>query len=299
MQLIVNVKKLNKRSSVPATLSEKNIIGTVFQGFQFEGEEITSVPNPTLGKWYKDRDGSYYWGGGLLIVPDKVSNKINSLPANLPPNYQAGIDISHHNGHINWADIKNSEAHFVYIKLSEGVGTPDNKALEHANNAKQLGLKIGYYHFCRPDQRNGGTVINDATAEANEAIKLIAGLPKADLPLVLDLEDQPPGWDTPLNKEDYLSWVSTFISTIAEKSGLTCMIYSRKEYLDRKLPVNHHLGQNKLWVSYYPSKPDANRVSCPIGWTDWAMWQFTESGSIGSNPNLDINILKDATLFKS
>ena len=70
MQLIVNVKKLNKRSSVPATLAEKNIVGTVFQGFQFEGEEVVSVPNPALGKWYKDRDGSIYWSGGLSVVKD-------------------------------------------------------------------------------------------------------------------------------------------------------------------------------------------------------------------------------------
>lgn len=298
MQLIVNVKKLNKRSSVPASLSEKNIIGTVFQGFQFEGEEITSVPNPALGKWYKDRDGSVYWGGGLSVLPDKVLHKI-ILPINLPLNYQVGIDISHHNDHINWVDIKNSEVCFVYIKLSEGVGTPDAKALEHANNAKRLGLKIGYYHFCRPDQRNGGTVISDATAEALEALKLIAGLPTADMPLVLDLEDQPPKWDTPLNTNDYLLWVNTFVSQIAQKSDLSCMIYSRKEYLDRKLPANHQLGINKFWVSYYPNHPDANHVACPKGWNDWAMWQFTESGSIGGNTKLDINILKDSTIIKT
>ena len=70
------------------------------------------------------------------------------------------------------------------------VGTPDIKAKEHANNAGQMGLKIGYYHFCRPDKRNGGSVESDATAEADEALNIIAGLQKSDLPLVLDLEDQ-------------------------------------------------------------------------------------------------------------
>lgn len=160
MQLIVNVKKLNKRSSVPESLAERNIIGTVLQGFRFEGEEITAVPNPALGKWYKDRDGSCYWGGGLIIAPVKVISNISGLPVNLPPIYQLGIDISHHNEFMNWAAIKDSGASFVFIKISEGVGTPDHKAIEHANNAKQTGLKIGYYHFCRPDKRNGGTVIS-------------------------------------------------------------------------------------------------------------------------------------------
>lgn len=296
MRLIVTAKKLNKRSHVPVNLSEKNIIGTVLQGFRFEGEEITTVPNPTLGKWYKDRDGYCYWGGGLVIDPVKVITFINGLPANLPPEYHLGIDISHHNELINWTAIKGSGASFVFIKISEGVGTPDHKAKEHANNAKQIGLRIGYYHFCRPDKRNGGSVENDAAAEADEALKMIAGLPKPDLPVVLDLENQT-NWDTPLvEPEEYLLWVTTFVKQI-NNAGFSCMIYSRKEYLDRKLPHDHTLGNIKMWVSYYPSKPDTNNVVCPVGWDDWAMWQYTEKGVIGNNSRLDINILKDSTLF--
>jgi len=296
MKLIVTAKKLNKRSHVPVSLSEKNIIGTVLQGFRFEGEEITTVPNPALGRWYKDRDGSCYWGGGLTIDPVKVITYISGLPVNLPPEYHLGIDISHHNELINWTAIKDSGTSFVYIKISEGVGTPDYKAKEHASNAKQIGLRIGYYHFCRPDKRNGGSVKTDATAEADEAIKIVESLPKPDLPLVLDLEDQT-NWDTPLDPPEYLMWVTSFINRIKEKSGIGCMIYSRKEYLDRKLPHDHSLGENKIWVSYYPSIPDTNNVACPVGWDDWAMWQYTEKGAIGNNSRLDINILKDSTLF--
>lgn len=296
MQLIVTVKKLNKRSSVPASLAENNIIGTVYQGFRFEGEEVTTVPNPSLGKWYTDRDGSCYWGGGLIIEPARITIKINGLPVNLPQNYRIGIDISHHNDKPDWEGIHNADVSFVFIKISEGVGTPDQKAKEHANNAKQFGLRIGYYHFCRPDKQNGGSVLSDATAEADEALKMISGLQKPDLPLVLDLEDQQ-NWDTPLDKPEYLLWVTTFLNRIHEKSGVNCMIYSRKEYLDRKLPSNHNLGNYKVWMSYYPTKPDATKVPCPVGWKDWALWQYTETGAIGNNPKLDINILKDNSLF--
>ncbi len=296
MQLIVNVKKLNKRSSIPASLAEQNIVGTVLQGFRFEGEEITMLLNPILGKWYKDRDGYFYWGGGLIIDPVKTNNNTIGLPVNLPTDFKIGIDISHYNELINWAAIKDSDVSFVYIKISEGVGTPDRRANEHANNARQIGLRIGYYHFCRPDKRNGGSVISDATAEADEALKIIAGLQKPDLPLVLDLENQT-GWDTPLNKQEYLLWVTTFLNRINEIFGTDCVIYSRKEYLDQKLPSTHNLGKYKLWSSYYPKNPDVNKLTCPIGWVDWAIWQYTDSGVIGSNAKIDINILKDSTLF--
>jgi GH25 family lysozyme M1 (1,4-beta-N-acetylmuramidase) len=74
------------------------------------------------------------------------------------------------------------------------------------------------------------------------------------------------------------------------------MLYSRKSYLDVKLPSYHDLGKYKLWISNYSVK-DCNKVICPVGWKDWAMWQYCEDGVIGSSSKLDINILKDQMLF--
>ena len=68
-KLNVNVKKLNKRSLIPTTLPDSNnIAGIVFQNYSFEGEEITAVPNPSIGKWFKDKEGYFYWGGGLNVL---------------------------------------------------------------------------------------------------------------------------------------------------------------------------------------------------------------------------------------
>lgn len=83
LQLRVHVKRLNKRRQIPVHFPDRdNIIGEVFEGFVFEGEEVAIVPNPNLGKWYKDRDGFFYWGGGvteLIIVTSPVP------PAIQPP----------------------------------------------------------------------------------------------------------------------------------------------------------------------------------------------------------------------
>ena len=191
--------------------------------------------------------------------------------------------------------IKNSCISFVFIKLSEGVGTPDAKAGEYALKAKQKSLRIGYYHFCRPDTKNGKNIEEDATAEADEALKLMAVITKPDLPLVLDLEDQK-SWDTSLKPDDYLKWINTFIQRISEKSAGTCMIYSRKNYLDEHLPAHHDLGKIKLWISRY-ILTDYTEVKTPVGWNEWAIWQYCEDGIIGDNSKLDINILKDQNLF--
>jgi lysozyme len=296
MQLIVTVKKLNKRNRVPAKLTDKDsIIGTVFQGFKFEGTEVPTVPDPALGKWYQDRDGYYYWGGGLMPLPPPANNVIDHLPANLPTDYLLGADLSHYNAQPDWDAISNAGISFVYLKISEGVGTPDPKAREHADNALAHSLKTGYYHFCRPDTRNGGTPQTDAIAEANEAVIILQQLPPTTLPLVLDLEDQS-SWDTPLQKMDYLAWIETFIHQIIRSTGITPVIYSRKEYLDRKLPANHTLGQYHLWLANY-STTDTAKLKCPIGWQDWSIWQFTDKAHLGGNAALDLNIMKDLTVI--
>jgi len=291
-QLIVNVNRLNRRSKIPASFPDKlNILGIVLKGFRFESVEETTN---ALGKWYKDRENAYYWSGGLtaLDAPPTISIKIQDLPINLPSEYKVGIDISHHNGIINWDAVKTAGTSFVYIKISEGVGTPDKMAKQNAGTAKKLGLKIGYYHFCHPDTRSGGTVISDATAEADEAVNLVRTLSTPDLPLVLDLENE----NMPLNKSDFLQWIETFIDRVINKTETEPMIYSGKAYLDARLSPNHSLGKYRIWIPRYEMN-DAQKLRCPVGWTDWTMWQYTEHGKIGINPDFDINILKDKSLF--
>lgn len=71
MQLKVTVKRLNKRRFIPWQIPEPTgIVGQVLEGFTFEGEEVAlmDVPNAAIGKWYKDRDGYFYWGGGVMEI---------------------------------------------------------------------------------------------------------------------------------------------------------------------------------------------------------------------------------------
>lgn len=81
-KLIVTVNKLNKRTSVPASFSDKtNIAGTVNKDFTFIAEEVTGGDNAQAEKWYKDRNNYYYWGGGLKIIEDDTDVAINHTGA--------------------------------------------------------------------------------------------------------------------------------------------------------------------------------------------------------------------------
>lgn len=74
MQVLIVTKKLNKRRVIPSALPDSNnIVGTVNENFIFYAEEVKNVPNPTLGKWFRDADGYFYWGGAVkpYVFPDK------------------------------------------------------------------------------------------------------------------------------------------------------------------------------------------------------------------------------------
>jgi len=65
----VVVDKLSKRRIIPSKLpDDNNVVGVVNKGCVISAEEVPAkkVPNASLGKWYKDSDGYYYWGGGLI-----------------------------------------------------------------------------------------------------------------------------------------------------------------------------------------------------------------------------------------
>ncbi|WP_439585681.1 glycoside hydrolase family 25 protein [Dyadobacter bucti] len=290
---------MNKRTGIPTSFVDKqNVIGVVYKGYRFQGEEVR-LPNgnSSLGKWYRDVQGHFYWGGGLLVspAPQKKKTVIDGVIGNLPRGYILGADLSHHNGDADWAAIEQAGVEFVFLKTTEGVGTRDKKVHEHAKQAMARGMRVGYYHFCRPDTRNGGTVLTDSAAEAKSMLDIIKTLPPPTLPIVLDLEDSTQ-FDTPLRPDDYLEWIRNFIHITHQSTGMEPIIYSRKEYLDRKLPKLHDLGTTRLWISRYTIK-DCNKVEIPRGWTEWSIWQFTDKATIGRNPHLDLNILKDLSLI--
>lgn len=73
VKLIVTAEKLNKRTIIPARLPDNDsIAGVVLKGYSFNAIEITNLPNPALGKWYRDQDQFFYWGGGVMVVEEEV-----------------------------------------------------------------------------------------------------------------------------------------------------------------------------------------------------------------------------------
>lgn len=62
-----------------------------------------------------------------------------------------GIDISAHNGTIDFGKVKKAGYDFVIIKATEGTDFKDSMFSDNLRRAREAGLKVGAYHFFRFD----------------------------------------------------------------------------------------------------------------------------------------------------
>lgn len=188
------------------------------------------------------------------------------------------IDLSSNNGVVDFNKIKAAGVTDVILRATMGVGTTDRLLAANAGKASEAGLKVSYYHFSYPDQKNGGTVVADATAEANYFTDTISKLP-AYVDLIVDCEPKDSqGNDTPLTPAEYALWLQTWLDTVKAKTNTIAVVYTYADYLNTHLPKGHKLGKYKLWIANY--SPKITNPPIPVGWTKWYMWQYSQSGKM-------------------
>lgn len=200
-----------------------------------------------------------------------------------------GIDLSHHNGTIDFAKLLTSQppVDFIYFKCSQGVGYIDPALKTNVTAAERFGVKWGVYHFASLNTTN---VIQDAKAEAQHFLATVATLPKPHLPLVLDIEDDKGVHQYGLSKNDVLAWIHSFVDTLKAAGNDDYALYSYTPFLNSNLPAQHNLGSIRLWIAQYRNAP---KPTLPAGWSDFWIWQYSDKGRInGLTSNVDMNISK-------
>jgi len=193
-----------------------------------------------------------------------------------------GIDVSHHQGNINWTLVANDGKTFAFVKATEGFTYDDPKFQLNMINGVNAGVVMGAYHFARPDN-------NAATDEANHFVS-VAGdyIGNGFLPPVLDLED--PNSYTHLDQlytpTQLTNWVQTWMNRVEELSGVRPIIYLSSHYANF---LQASLNTYGLWIA----KPGTSPTSPPndIGnWNDWDFKQYSWTGSVnGISGNVDLD----------
>ena len=189
-----------------------------------------------------------------------------------------GIDISKHNGNIDWNAVKNSGVQYVILRCgyrgsASGVLVEDQKFKSNIQGATAAGLKIGIYFFSQ--------AVNEVEAveEASMTLSLIKKY-RITYPVYIDVESAN-GRADGISKEARTSVINAFCQTI-RNSGYTPGLYANKNWLTEKINTGA-LGGCKIWLAQY--------VAAPTYGGRYEMWQYSSRGSIaGIKGNVDLNV---------
>lgn len=178
-----------------------------------------------------------------------------------------GVDISSHNGEIDFDAVAADGVSFVIIKATEGGTFKDKKFIENVRRAKEAGLKVGAYHFFRfdtPGYIQGLNFLNSLQGR------------ELDLPLAIDVEEwsNPTSHPTPI----VLNRLAELIEHL-ENHGQRVMLYTNKNGHSRF--IRAHLEGYPLWICSLMEEPKGIK---------WSLWQCTHNGRIkGIDTPVDLN----------
>ena len=204
----------------------------------------------------------------------------------------AGIDVSHWQGQIAWADVYADGVDFAIAKATEGRIYQDDQYTRNKERAEANGIAFGAYHFASPD-----TTANDAVTEANNFVDT-ANLGPGNLRPVLDLEKS-----GGLGIRKLRQWVKAWLARVETRLGVKPIIYTSPSFWHDKMGNSRWFADNghALWIAHWhvaaPRVPAKN-----WGGRGWTIWQYDDCGSVAGiagcvdldrlSPDVDIDDLR-------
>jgi GH25 family lysozyme M1 (1,4-beta-N-acetylmuramidase) len=187
-----------------------------------------------------------------------------------------GVDVSQHQGSIEWERVHAAGFRFAIAKCSEGQDFTDptwSKARVDA--IRKAGLTLGVYHYLRPRPGRTGDV------EADWAVRVARASgwgKKGDMRLVVDVEE------TELGRGATQRYLGQFVRRIHQRLGHKPVIYTFPFFWSA-------LGSPKnfgcpLWIAHF----EVDSPTVPGPWTRAAIWQHTSKGRVsGIAGDVDLN----------
>ncbi len=212
---------------------------------------------------------SYIYGYWRFNYPGK-----NSYPIH-------GIDVSHHQGRIDWNLVKEEGFNFVFVKATEGGNFKDPEFERNWKEASRIGLLKGAYHFftfCKPGIEQAHNFISTVPLEPNTLPPVI------DFEFVGNCSKRPP-------KAVILKELFSFIKDIEERYGKRPIIYvthdSYKQYLEGEI------AQYNIWIRDIFFKPKLSDSKT------WTFWQYADRGRVrGIKGLVDLNLFAQKNISK-
>lgn len=198
----------------------------------------------------------------------------------------SGIDVSVHQGEIDFKKVKNAGINFVMIREGFGRKAPDqiDKMFKfNYEDAKNVGLNVGCYHYSYANS------VEDAKNEAEFCLENIQGM-QFEYPICFDIEDQTVFC---LGNKIKTDIVKAFCDTI-EKAGYYAMFYCNLTWLNNYLCKDELMKKYDLWLAQWNIEKPSE--TCGI-------WQKSNRGKIDGIDkwyvDLDISYKDYPTIMKN
>lgn len=190
-----------------------------------------------------------------------------------------GIDVSRHQGEIDWEKVKNQNIEFAMIRVGyrgyeSGEIVKDDMFISNIEGASEADIEVGVYFFSQAKS------IREAEEEAKFVLDAIKNH-DVKFPIVFDMEHIEGGRIKDLSIKERTKAALVFCERI-EKEGYSAMIYGSTSWLQNAVLLLD-ISKYDLWVSEY-----SNELSFPH---EFHMWQYTNEGKIdGISGNVDLNL---------
>jgi lysozyme len=184
-----------------------------------------------------------------------------------------GIDVSHHQKHIDWKTVASQNVHFVFVKATEGESLQDSLFCRNWIEAKQAGIKRGAYHFLRPAV--------SAHSQAENFLSRVE-MENGDLPPVLDVEVLDGVSDKTL-----LAGVEAWLQIVEDQLKIKPILYTNQKFFNRFLAGQ--FNSHPIWIARYSYW----RKPCLNTGRDWNFWQYGNKGKLkGIEGDVDFNVFQ-------
>lgn len=188
-----------------------------------------------------------------------------------------GVDVSHHQGRIDWAQVKQTDIEFAIIRCGYGddvESQDDEYFVQNVKGCQENDIPYGVYIYSYATTKE---MVESEIAHVLRLLKTTEAKP--EYPVYYDLEDDV---QKNLSNATLADFAEMFCNEIS-KAGYKPGVYANKEWWSTKLTDSRFDKWDK-WVAQHGSNCEYDK--------EYNVWQYTDKGTVNGIPgNADVNIL--------
>lgn len=188
-----------------------------------------------------------------------------------------GVDVSAHQGRIDWQILAGEDIDFAFIKATEGSGFEDRRYCENIDQALQTDLRVGSYHFFSFE--------SPGLSQAEHFISVVKAH-ESMLPPVVDLEFYGEFFSSPPERAYVERELAAMLQALESHYEMKPIIYvTQRAY---KAYIEGGFETYDIWIRNVYFKPSLSENR------DWTFWQYTDraelNGYDGGERFIDLNV---------